>query len=928
MDNVATMSKRKMLGIVLLPGFIPRFRVLFGQGFAYIPFFIALVYRCVRLLPANHPYLNPANMGRFGIRNVIGEAANHLVLSRKNIDQILLFLLIIVGMIIIALQFLLVGLGLFIQSGYAFPQNFNEFFVTEQPAQDIAFILLDMVFGVPEMFLSCVDPAGGAVCQNSFGQDILISADHPTLGGQPYTQFATWPWPIHQGLHQLFALFSYGMMVVAVIITVYFMITVISESAQSGTAFGRRFNKVWAPIRIVVAFGLLIPLVYGLNSGQYIVLYAAKYGSGFATNGWIYFNTMINEHYHEDMHELVAKPEFPESATLMQFFYSAATCASMYSMIDNLDIRMYAVRDTLQAPSHFEIGPLGNGMADGGVTGTVDYNALMGWNGQSKQIYFRIGHRSQNDYPSEKGHVKPLCGEVTMTLSDPREPGESEPGTETLQRFYYWVIKKLWFNAGHMQAGAVPNNQRYDQLLADKHSSELDDSLLQTIDEPSDEWRTDNIERMTELFSEVLTGGGGPDPVNGNAIDAMMNSDTWDLEADLIASKGWAGAAIWYNRIADMNGALTSAVFNIPMPTKYPSMMEYVAAKKKQYDQEVKVEERFNPNLPNGDVITFPDPQRDYAKANAMWDAFSFWNKGANATSVYTTPSGNIFNDAVMAIFGTEGLYDMRNNEDVHPLAQLTAIGRALVESAVRNMGYIAVGGSAGFLLNSLGLTGAGGTAKVISSFLVSITMVGLTIGFVLFYVVPFLPFIYFFFAVGGWIKGIFEAMVGIPLWALAHIRIDGEGLPGNAAVNGYFLIFEIFVRPILIIFGFLASILIFSAMVETLNSIFDLVSANVGGFSMTTEKAATIKQIEFYRSAIDQFMFTVMYAIIVYLLGQSSFKLIDLIPNNILRWMGQSVTTFNDERADPAENLVGRAKMGAQQAIGSIGGGVKSMVS
>ena len=58
-------------------------------------------------------------------------------------------------------------------------------------------------------------------------------------------------------------------------------------------------------------------------------------------------------------------------------------------------------------------------------------------------------------------------------------------------------------------------------------------------------------------------------------------------------------------------------------------------------------------------------------------------------------------------------------------------------------------------------------------------------------------------FAVGGWVKGLFEAMVGVPLWALAHIRIDGQGLAGDAALNGYFLIFEIFIHLLMFFFKF-----------------------------------------------------------------------------------------------------------------------------
>lgn len=897
MSQEQSTVKRDILGYIFLPRMIPRFRALFGQGFAYIPFFIALVYRCVRLLPANHPYLIPANMGRYGIRNVIAEAANNLVLDKRNIDQILMFVLIIIGMLIMVIQLGLFALGMFIQTGYAFPTNFEEFFVTAAPEQDIAFILLDMVFGIPEFFMSCVDPASGAICRNSADNDILISTDHPTLGGQPYTQFAAWPWPIHEGLHQMFAMFSYGILVVAVIITVYFMLTVVAESAQSGTAFGRRFNKVWAPVRIVVAFGLLVPLVYGLNSGQYIVLYAAKYGSGFATNGWIYFNTFLTDHMHEGMEELVATPKHPEAAALLQFFHVQAICRYMYEEVDNINVEMYLVREPSVAP-----------LAAAGTS----YDAMLTYIENHTRVHVRFGVEDNVNYLTYKSHVKPFCGEITLELTDPRDAADAEDGAETMQRFYWELIQDLYNQHGHVNAVS----QDYHERIGALHSSEIDDDTVSGIPDPDADWRETQIDELNTRIDTAV----------GNAATALLASTRWNMEA-FLETRGWAGAAIWYNRIADMNGALTAAVFAMPMPSLYPSVSEYVATKKRQYDQEVGAAERFNPNLPDGRVITFADTSKDSEKASAFWEGYQYWNQGNNATSTYTTPTGNVFNDAIMAIFGTEGLYDMRDNDDVHPLAQLTAIGRSLIESAIRNMGYIALGGTAGALLETMGLA-QGATAMTLSSYLVTITMITLTMGFVLFYVLPFLPFIYFFFAVGGWVKGIFEAMVGVPLWALAHIRIDGEGLAGNAAVSGYFLIFEIFLRPILIIFGFLASILIFSAMVETLDTTFDLVSANTGGFSMTTEKTAALKQIEFYRSLLDQFMFTVMYAVIVYLLGQSSFKLIDLIPNNILRWMGQSVTTFNDERADPAEGLMSRAKMGSQQAINTIGGSVKGIVS
>ena len=74
-----------------------------------------------------------------------------------------------------------------------------------------------------------------------------------------------------------------------------------------------------------------------------------------------------------------------------------------------------------------------------------------------------------------------------------------------------------------------------------------------------------------------------------------------------------------------------------------------------------------------------------------------------------------------------------------------------------------------------------------IVSMLTTFGMITLTVGFILYYILPFLPFLYFFFAASAWITAIFEAMIGVPLWALAHLRVDGEGIPGPGATSGSF---------------------------------------------------------------------------------------------------------------------------------------------
>jgi len=213
------------------------------------------------------------------------------------------------------------------------------------------------------------------------------------------------------------------------------------------------------------------------------------------------------------------------------------------------------------------------------------------------------------------------------------------------------------------------------------------------------------------------------------------------------------------------------------------------------------------------------------------------------------------------------------------------------------------------------------------SSFILSTAFVGLTAGLVLYYIVPFLPFVYFFFAVTSWVKSIFEAMVGVPLWALAHLRIDGEGLPGNSAANGYFLLFEIFLRPILTIFGLVAATLIFTAQVRVLHFLWSIVTENLTGFDNDpTINVFGEGRIAFKRSIVDQFFFQVIYAIIVYMMAIAAFKLIDKIPDNLLRWMGSQVSAFGDmNQEDGVEGLSRYAALSGATAGQSLARGVQT---
>lgn len=901
---------KQVMRYVLLPGIIPMVRNLFASGFGHVAYYMAQIYGAARLLPPNHAYLNVQNIGRFGIINVILEAFANLRFTRKNIDQIFIFSLLVCGLILLISQFVLLGFSIFIQNSHA-ATGYAAFFVTPDTTQDIAHILMDRVFGIPGLFDSCVSQ--GIPCLNS------------TI---PEGMF---PFPYHGALHDMLAFYSIGLCVIGVIIFLYYIVAIVVETAQTGTPFGRRFNHVWAPIRMVVALALLVPLTYGLNGAQLLTLHVAKWGSALGTNGWTLFvDTLVNASITPLgvlENELIGEPEKPNPESLFQFFTIVSVCKKVYKLRENIDIDAYLV--------NADAAP-GNRML------------LTAANWQQATDFYKNGDiivvfGEQNaKYTDDKGQVKPWCGELVLP-----QAALTQPGSVSIQTSYYeGFIRRFWQNAstGAPTIGSATNLPAPNGQAQDFFYNAADRIIEMTLTPdyadgmyPDDTAKNALLSQWTWDLGQYITAAVTAQITSGNFLNDMRDY-------------GWAGAGIWYNRIAELNGALIAGIADIPEVRKWPLVMEAVAEEKSKKDKNVAAEHRFLPHLSDGAAVQL-EPGMSMEFARVFSSSYSLWVKGNSQTidgmaqPVAITSSQNAFTDFIKNLFGLKGLYNMRDNADIHPLAQLVMIGKYLLEASIRNLGGAGIASIGAQLLGYASMPAAPAVLQGFATMLKTVGMVTLSIGFILYYVVPFLPFLYFFFQVGGWIKALFEAMVGLPLWALAHIRIDGDGLPGSAAINGYFLIFDIFLRPILTIFGMIGGIAIFAAQVQVLNDIFELVVTNLTGFNVegATAKVATtpvagtsavvpsattlIGTYDLARSAVDQLFYTVIYAMIVYMMGTASFKLVYMVPDNMLRWMGSSVDGFGEIAKSTPEELVGKMYGGASTVTGQVTGAFRNMM-
>ena len=900
MANDLGITRGQALRYLLLPQIFPRVSKLLGSGFINLPYFIVVVLNTVKIIPDYHPYLRRDHHGRYSIFQALAVGANNIEFNRKNIDKITIFGTILVGMAMLIMQFLLCIAAIFTNPAFASggpglgPRTAQAFIGNDNASSDLAFRLLDLVFGIPGIFNSA---------------------------NQGTTAF-------HNGLHALFEFYSYGILLVGTFVIIYLTTTIVLETAQSGVPFGQRFNKAWAPIRLILFFGLLLPANHGLNLAQYVVLEAAKLGSNVGTNAWLTFDRAAHSPYLGTAEELIALPNLPDLQSYISFMAISRTCSWAEGRINGYDVRPYLVFPTGDPVDISRSVPAFSTLADRAKGGT---------------LVISLGVHDKERYKTEQGNVFPQCGQLAMPIVD-----RAQPGSAYIQQAYLETIPCFW--TAFKDPSKEGSDAASDEEDADKKGEALTNCNIDIFNDMGKAF-TDRYSTTTTSQTPYPNMEPYLWPAQRMAVLAEYNHDIeeavkegvkrqreqgdWNNNAALV--RGWAGAGIWFNRIAEQNGAITAAIHAKPEPMLLPYVMEYIKKEKLRQDSNTPLSQLYTPMLSSGNMIRFETPQqRDVAVV--LSQVFKAWGMEADIPFYDGMPitydqgqTGNVIIDVFNAMMGTQGLFDMCRNENVNPLAQLSSMGRGLLEHSIRSFGMATGSG----LLTLLDKSNFKQTLKAATDFLLTFGSIGLMLGFLLFYVLPFLPFIYFFFAVMTWIKSIFEAMVGMPLWALAHLKIDGEGMPGDAAASGYFYILEIFLRPTFIIVSFLGGIIIFTAMVKVLNEIFYLVLTNLTGhitIADTTDCFAPPgstngpSESEFKRGPVDEFFYTVIYTIVVYMIALPCFKLVDDIPDNIMRWLGAGISSFGSQDGDPARGLMTNVAGGAALVGGQMSGSAGRM--
>ena len=324
--------------------------------------------------------------------------------------------------------------------------------------------------------------------------------------------------------------------------------------------------------------------------------------------------------------------------------------------------------------------------------------------------------------------------------------------------------------------------------------------------------------------------------------------------AEDVKEASWLAAASFFNTIAHRSGRFLAGVHNTPEVA-----------------------------LPAAELVKW------VPTADAAVKAVMVGLSGSRRYPPALTPSavGAAEGGVVMSGEGLmDGILDFIDLETVmvadsgNPIADLAAMGHNLIYSSIGAMTLLA-GASvgAGLLESATGVLGKGvnvfsSSWQVMDSFVSTILSTMLIAGIVLAYVLPALPYIRFLFGIVGWVVSVVVALLAVTVFAAAHVtRGDGDRLTTEATRQGWLFLPGLFLRPALMLFGLILGYFVFLAGVTLFNATWlpQMRDASASG-GLGLIGAVTMLAI---------------YTIVCFVLMNSSFKLIELLPSGALEWIG-----------------------------------------
>jgi len=547
----------------------------------------------------------------------------------------------------------------------------------------------------------------------------------------------------------------------------------IINTAHDGEVLGRQWSSIWIPLRAAVGIGMISPIqsLGGLALVQTLILGVAMLGASVANVVW------------ESAIKLIA------TAPIVQLLPDPG----IYDLGESVLRSQVCIK--LQR-KHTLLNDEGRGLYRNNIDNTNITNVTDG--STRITVTYKAGAVSTGGESGQE--IYGDCGNLTVTTEI---SGNDLEVTRIRQKFY------------SRYDGAL--NTLWDALLplSDKIATSADTEFGEAFNDAD---RETYNRVLLDFFNTLADYEGGASAFEQQTPKSTITSGekiAQDFGNDAVKG-GWGLGGTYYWKIASWSEAYTSTVHEL--------------STKKFCDPFRSAKGSCGNTTKNGFAgykdefirqLNLLDTALLSAKRHP--DAFRVLNKNAGGKS--GTESSEI-QSLVTSITTKMRETNINITEgkvrgvDVDPLLAMRDIGSSIIQLLSN---YIVNPDDSKDITNSLGdvLKKVGGASKSkdnINATLLSVIVLSfISLGIVLAFVLPSLPYMLWVSGMLAYLIYVVEAVIAAPLWAIMHAHPEGHSAAGKGT-QGYWMVAGLLARPFLMVLGLIAAMVLFRVIAWFVN--------------------------------------------------------------------------------------------------------------
>ena len=745
-------------------------------------------------------------------------------------------------------------------------------------------------------------------------------------------------------LGAMFTVFNSVVLTIGALIVVYITIVGVLTTAHEGEFMGRHGQGLWTPIKIVLGIAALVPTGSGYSAIQLVMMWVIIQGIGAADGLWtrvLQYNNLFGN---------PANPTVPSGAANnnMTMLFQALTCQAT-AMGANANPQpgggsggyfCYNSQDPFCNPTSSNSDPVTQ-MATFLAPGSGDT-----WNNGTPTIQFGPSGACGAMTICNDGMTTPGLCDTSSSGGGPASSGATSLACATCkaQKAALATIVPTLMNIANAFA-----TTDYDYR-----------AFVNNVNSAAPPAVTDYCAAKGLTSAQCCNGGAAagcytgfpsPDYSAGGGIDTKNASDTavqqiyWPFALSKMAANQnfVATSAVEYTSQLQkaVNDFMNAQGTNLPPAVSDKSQYGWIFAGAYYYSLASQSDKNASAAYPvfsitnsasNTNLLGNSNPPLNSMRVNdtAAGNLISYLQQqaagGVAASNVPAQMGGvssalNSLASSIMTSFmGTVS----GAGSNVNPLSAVQQLGRNIliavdvttavlfvVTTILAILGYFSA-----FILGTGFNNPIGPALSTVYMLLGPIILLFLglmyTFGGLLAVYTPLIPYIIFFLGAIGWMISTIETIVAAPLVALGILgKGQGHEILGKAE-PALMLLFSVFLRPTLMIFGLMAGMLLSVVVVMMINSTY-------GGVIGTISRYPGITELIFF---LATYVFLILTAL------NKSFSLIHVVPEKVLRWIGGGGEQYGEEQSMAGiKGEVSGAGAGGGQAARQAGGkeGVES---